>query len=138
MQKCKSRRFDPWIRKIPWRRAWQPTPVFWPGEVQGQRSLAGYSPRGHKELDTTKRLSVLDSPVAQTVESAYNAGDLGLIPGSRRSPGKGNGNLLQYSCLENPRNGGAWQATVHGVAKSWTRPSDFTFFLLSMHTHFAR
>ena len=72
------------------------------------------------------------------VESAYNAGDLGLIPGSRRSPGKGNGNLLQYSCLENPRNRGAWQATVHGVAKSWTRLSDFTFFLLSMHTHFAR
>ena len=40
-----------WIGKIPWRRAWQPTPVFLPGESHGQRSLAGYSPWGHKELD---------------------------------------------------------------------------------------
>ena len=49
------------------------------------------------------------------------ARDAGLIPGSRRSPGEGNGNSLQYSCLENPMdNGGAWQATVHGVAKSGT------------------
>ena len=52
--------------------------------------------------------------------SAWNAGDLGSIPGSGRSPGKGNGNPLQYSCLENPMEGGAWWATVHGVAKSWT------------------
>ena len=51
------------------------------------------------------------------VESACNAGDLGLIPGSRRSPGKGNGNPLQYSCLKNPMDRGAWQATVHGVAR---------------------
>ena len=50
--------------------------------------------------------------------SAWNAGDLGLIPGSGRSPGEGNGTPLQYSCLENPMEGGAWQATVHGVAKS--------------------
>ena len=57
--------------------------------------------------------------------SAYNAGDLGSIPGSGRSPGEGNGNPLQYSCLENPMDGGAWLATVHGVAKSWTRLSDF-------------
>ena len=42
-------------------------------------------------------------------------------------PGEGNGNPLQYSCLENPMDGGAWQATIHGVAKSWTRLSDFTF-----------
>ena len=45
--------------------------------------------------------------------SAYNAGDLGSIPGSRRSPGEGDGNPLQYSCLENPMDGGNWQATVH-------------------------
>ena len=51
---------------------------------------------------------------------AYNAGDPGLIPGSGRSPGEGNGNPLQYSCLENPMDGGAWWATVHGVAKSLT------------------
>ena len=58
--------------------------------------------------------------------SAYNAGDPASIPGSGRSPGEGNGSPLQYSCLENPMNEGAWLATVHGVAKSWTRLSDFT------------
>ena len=50
-------------------------------------------------------------------ESACNAGDMGLIPGSGRSPGEGNGNPLQYSCLENPMDRGAWQATVRGVTK---------------------
>ena len=49
-----------------------------------------------------------------------NAGDVGLIPGSGRSPGNGIGNLLQCSCLENSMDRGAWQATIHGVAKSWT------------------
>ena len=52
--------------------------------------------------------------------SACNVGDLGWIPGLGRSPGEGNGNPLQYSCLENPMDRGAWWATVHGVAKSWT------------------
>ena len=56
-------------------------------------------------------------------ESACNARDPGLIPGLGRSPGEGNGNPLQYSCLENPIDGGAWWAAVHGVAKSWTRLS---------------
>ena len=60
-------------------------------------------------------------------ESACNARDTGLIPGSGRSPGEGKGYPLQYSCLENPMDGGAWQASVHGVAKSQTRLSDFTF-----------
>ena len=59
--------------------------------------------------------------------SASNAGDLGSIPGSGRSPGEGNGNPLQYSCLENPMDGGAWWAAVPGVTKSRTRLSDFTF-----------
>ena len=58
--------------------------------------------------------------------STYNARDLGSIPGSGRAPGEGNGNPLQYSCLENPMDRGAWQATVHGVTKSRTRLSDFT------------
>ena len=49
--------FDPWIRKIPWKRAWQPTPVFLPGKSLGWRNLVGYSPRGRKESDTTKRLT---------------------------------------------------------------------------------
>ena len=56
--------------------------------------------------------------------SACNAGDLGSIPGPGRSPGEGNGNPLQYSCLENPMNREAWQTTVHGISKSWTRLSD--------------
>ena len=51
-------------------------------------------------------------------ESAYNAGDLGSIPGLERSPGEGNGNPLQYSCLENSMDRGAWRATVHGVTDS--------------------
>ena len=58
--------------------------------------------------------------------SASNAGDLGSIPGSGRSPGNGNGNPLQDSCLENPMDRGAWWATVHGVAKSRTRLSNLT------------
>ena len=58
--------------------------------------------------------------------SASHVGDLGLIPGSGRSPGEGNGNPLQYSCLENPMDGGVWWATVHGVAKSRKRLSDLT------------
>ena len=53
-------------------------------------------------------------------ETACSAGDQGLIPGLGRSHGEGNGNPLHYSCLENPMDGGAWQATVHGVAKSRT------------------
>ena len=53
-------------------------------------------------------------------ESACNVGDSGSVPGYRRSLGEGNGNLLQYSCLENPMDRGAWQAKIHGVAKSQT------------------
>ena len=55
---------------------------------------------------------------------ASHAGGLGSIPGLGRSPGEGNGNPLQYPCLENPMDGGAWLATVHGVAKSLARLSD--------------
>ena len=53
-------------------------------------------------------------------ESAYNAGDLGLIPGSERFPGEGKGDPLQYSCLENSMNRGAWQPPVYGITKSQT------------------
>ena len=87
--------FDPRVRKIPWRRAWQSTSVF------------------------------LDLPGGSDgIESACNVGDLGSIPGSGRSLGGGHGNPRQYSCLENPTDRGARQATVHGVAKSRTRLSD--------------
>ena len=51
---CRKRRFDPWLRKIPWRRKWQPTPVFLPGKLHGQGSLVGYGPWGCKELDMTE------------------------------------------------------------------------------------
>ena len=57
-------------------------------------------------------------------ESACNAGDPGSVPEVGRSPGEGNGNPLQYSCLENPMHREAWQATVHGVTKSQTQPSN--------------
>ena len=66
--------------------------------------------------------------------SIYNAGDLGSVPGLGRSPGEGNGNPLQYYCLEKPTDIGALQATVHGVVKSRTRLSDFTFFLFIPRT----
>ena len=60
-------------------------------------------------------------------ESPCSAGDPGLIPGLGRSPGEGNGNPFQYPCLENPMDGGALYATVHGVAKGQTQRSNFTF-----------
>jgi len=63
-----------------------------------------------------------------------NAGDAGLIPGSGRSPGEGNGNPLWYSCLENPMDRRAWWATVHGVAKGWTRQSNLTTITSSLST----
>ena len=81
-----------------------------------------------------KIINIKVSLVAQTVKaSAYNAGDRGSIPRSGRSPGEGNGNPLQYSCLENSMDGGAWWAIVHGVTKSQTRLSNFicTFTILS-------
>ena len=93
-----------WVRSLaredPWRRAWQPTPVFLPGESQGQRSLAGCSPWGCRESDTAERLH---------------------LRFSLSCTGEGNGNPPQCSCLENPRDGGAWWAAVYGVAQSRTR-----------------
>ena len=64
--------------------------------------------------------SVVKNPPANTGDSR----DTRLIPGSEQSPGEGNGDPLQYSCLGNPMERGAWQATVHGVKKSWTWLSD--------------
>ena len=80
-------------------RQWYPTPVLLPGKSHGRRSLVGCSPWGCKELDTTEQLHFHFS--------------LSCI-------GEGNGNPLQCSCLENPRDGGAWWAAVYGVAQSWT------------------
>ena len=93
--KCRRFRLYSWIGKIPWRRDKLPTPVF------------------------------LDFPGGSDgKESACNVVDLGLIPGFGRSFGQGHGNPLQYFCLENSEDTGAWQATVHGVTKSQTRLSD--------------
>ena len=63
--------FNPWVGKIPWRREQLPSPVFWPGEFHGQRSLASYSPRGRKELDRTEQLSLATwaSLMAQMVKN---------------------------------------------------------------------
>ena len=77
----------------------------------GQRSLVGYNPWGHRESDTTERLTHW---WLSGKESARNAGS---IPGSGRPPGQRNGNPLQHSCLGNPTDRGAWWATVNGVAK---------------------
>ena len=85
---------------ISWRRQWQPTPVLLPGKSHGQRSLVGCSPRGRCESDTTERLHFHFS--------------LSCI-------GEGNGNPLQCSCLQNPRDGGAWWAAIFGVAQSRIR-----------------
>ena len=95
-----------------------------------QQAFAGVT-RG--ALVLTVVLVVLEeiSLVAQTAKvSACSAGDPGSIPGSGRSPGEGNGNPLQYSCLGNPMDRGAWWATVRGVAKNRTRLSNFTFTLV--------
>ena len=62
---CGRPRFDPWVGKIPWRRKWQPTPVFLPGESHGRRSLVGYSPRGRKELDATEQLILKQRPAGR-------------------------------------------------------------------------
>ena len=71
--------------------------------------------------------SSLDFPFgSDSKASAYDVGDPGSVPGPGRSPGKGNGNPLQYSCLGNPTDRGVWWATVHGVTKSWTQLRDFT------------
>ena len=82
------------------RRQWHPTPVLLPGKSHGQGSLVGCSPWGLEESDTTERLH---------------------FPFSLSCIGEGNGNPLQCSCLENPRDGGAWWAAVYGVAQSQIR-----------------
>ena len=82
------------------RRQWHPTPLLSPAESHGRRSLVGHSPWGRKESNTTEQLHFHFS-----------------LP----CTGEGNGNPLQYSCLENPRDRGAWWAALYGVAQSQTR-----------------
>ena len=87
------------IHKL-WRRQWHPIPVLLPGKSHGRRSLVGCSPSGREELDTTERLHFHFS--------------LSCV-------GEGNGNPLPCSCLENPRDGGAWWAAIYGVTQNQTR-----------------
>ena len=94
------------------RRRWYPTPILLPGKSHGWRSLVGCSPWGRKELDTTERLHFHVS--------------LSRI-------GEGHGNLLQCSCLENPRDGGAWWAAVYGVVQSQTWLKRLSSSSSSMH-----
>ena len=106
------------------------------GWLQGQCGGEEQFPslRKYRRSTIRRRLRVIMGILTVTFcsevkASACNAGDLSSIPGLGRSPGEGNGNPLQCSCLENPMDRGAWWAIVHGVAKSWTWLSDFTFFL---------
>ena len=88
----------------------------------------GLQPLGHKLSDMTDQLTLWGfSGGTDNKESAYNVGDLGSIPGSGRSPGEENGNPLQYSCLGNSMDRGAWWVTAHGVTKSQTQLRDFHF-----------
>ena len=96
------------------------------GQFQKDTALEG-SGLGFRILFLSLYILIETSLVAQMVNAfAYNAKDLDLIPGLGRSPGEGNGNPLQYSCLENSMDRGAWQATVYGVVQSWTQLSNFT------------
>ena len=138
---CQCRRykrcgFDPWVRKIPWRRARQPTSVFLPGESHGQRSPVGYSPQGYRRPRFDSRVRKicwrrdrLPTPVflgfpddSADKESSCNVENLRLIPGLGRSPGEKNSYPLQYSGLEN-----SMLCIVHGVTKSQTRVSKLHF-----------
>ena len=102
-------------------------------EASAQKSWNGTSTRSAQIQGRKNRpsLSPLTGfPGKESSCSARDSGDVGLIPGSGRSPGGGHGKPLQYSCLENPMDRGAWWATVHGVAKSHT-----WLKRLSMHVH---
>ena len=95
-----------------WRRQWHPTPVLLPGKSHGWRRLVGCSPWGREESDMTEQLHFRFS--------------LSCI-------GEGNGNPLQCSCLENPRDGGAWWAAIYGVTQSWTRLKRLSSSILDLH-----
>ena len=95
--------------------------------MPGERSLSGSLLCAQKCSFHTVSNAVEISRSSSGKDSAsHSRRHSGSIPGSKRSPGGGNGNPLQYSCLENPMDRGAWRATVHGVVKSWTQLSDFT------------
>ena len=126
---CQCRRygFDPWVEKIPWRRKWQPTPVYLPGESPwaeepGWLQSMGSQRVGHDWVTKQKQQRYRGFLGVSVVKNLpANAGDMGLIPWSGRYPEEGNGNTLRYPCLGNSMDRRVWQTTVHSVAKSWTR-----------------
>ena len=126
---CSRCRFDPWVRKVPGRRAWQPIPVFLPGESHGQRSLAGYSPWGLKELDTTEWLNsnnyyawFLSSPTRDPTHAPCTG---------RQSIKHSTGTVSKHNCFK-PR-----EDIFHfGITSkpSLTTRSNFQIHELSTHT----
>ena len=138
---CRRHGFHPWVGKISWRRKWLPTPLFLPGKFHGHRNLAG-SPWDQRAR--YKWLSMNKVPRSQGGVRwvkpewqgiayhggfpsssdgkvfACNAGDPGLIPGLGRFPGEGNGNPLQYSCMENPTHRGLAGNSLWGHKESKT------------------
>ena len=92
---CRRPQFDPWVRKIPWRGEWLPTPVFLPGEFHRQRSLAGYSPWGGKESDMTERLSL--SQKLEDYKGAFIISELEVWPRIYTCPMKIQGHLQKQS-----------------------------------------
>ena len=117
---------------------WSLFPMDFPGSTEVKNSLMADSCRSLTEnkkilesnYPSIKKLKKKNSPA-----SAGDTRDEGLIPGLKRSPGVGNGNLPQYFCLKNPMDRGAWRATVHGVAKSQTQPSVHAHLRMHTHTH---
>ena len=114
--------------KILWKRPWQPTLIFLPGESQKQRRLAGYNQKGCKVLDTAevtwhahKHRPIMAPFLGAQRSRIHLQCRRHEFTGSGRSLRKGNDNPSQYSCLGNPMNRGAWRATVHGAAKIRTR-----------------
>ena len=109
--------------------------VGYPLQYSALENSMDYRPWVHKESDMTQRPS-LSLHVTLVKNSPANAGDLrdtGSIPGLGRSPEEGHGNSLQYSCLENSMDRGAWRATVHGVARSQTRLKQLSTHMLLFH-----
>ena len=89
-------------------------------ETPGYCLLKASRPLNNLAISTYLRVRLVFPSGTDSKKSVCNVGDQGSILGSGRSPGEGNGNLLWYSCLKNPMDRGAWQATVHEVAKCWT------------------
>ena len=130
---------------IYWRRKWQPTPVLLPRKFHGWRSLVGYSPWGRKESDTTEELyftslhaHIQASLLAQQLRTCLQLRQHmrhALNPWIVKIPSGGDGNPLQYSCLENPKDRGAWGATVHRVTRVRHNWSDWALMHIQTHTH---